>query len=185
MRNRQRAVLLALSAAGVLVSGCFTMQPVHNVTPAPGTGVAINVNDAGRVALAPSMGRELDQIRGNLVRQDSDTYYIAVTSVDFLHGGTQTWTGEVVPIKSAYANDFLMQKFSAPRTIAAAAVIVTAAAVMTKQGLDAGSPPTTDGNPQPPPDVKQRSKPGLKIPLHPASTMRVVRHLWSALALHF
>lgn len=185
MRIRERFALLAISMSGVLLSGCFAMQPVQNVTPASGAAIAIDLNDAGRTALEPTMGRDIGQIHGNLVRQDSDSYQVAVTSVDFVRGGSQSWTGEVVPIKTAYTGTLYTQVFSVRRTAMVGAAIVVAAAVMAKQGLETGSAPITTGDNPPPPDSKQRSVPGLKIPLRPATALRVVHHLWSALALKF
>lgn len=185
MRIRECRALLALAMSGAALAGCFSMQPVHNATPEPGAAVALDVNDAGRVALEPTMGREIDQIHGNLVRQDTAGYVLAVTSVDFLHGGSQTWTGEVIPIKTAYVSGYYAQTFSPQRTAIAAAGIVVAAAVMAKQGFSTGSTPTTDGTTPPPPDTKQRSGPGLRIPLQPAKTIQVIHHLWSALATRF
>jgi hypothetical protein len=182
MRIRERFALLALSISGIFVSGCYTMQPVRNVAPETGAAVALDVNDAGRVALAPSMGQEIDQIRGSLVRQDSDAYIVAVTAVDFLHGGSQTWTGEQIPIKTSYVRGYYSQAFSPQRTAIAGAIIVVAAAVMTQQGLNAGSQPVESGQTQPPPDTKQRSRPGLKIPLQPAKTAHALHYLWSILA---
>jgi len=184
MRILNRFVPLALLASGAVLSGCFSMQPVQNVTPEPGTSVAIDINDAGRTALEPTMGRDIAQVHGNLVRQDSDAYYVAVTNVDFIRGGSQTWTGEIVPIKTSYASAYYTQVFSLRRTAAAGAVVAVALAVMTRQGLSAGTPPT-GGDQTPPPDTKQRVPQGLRIPLQPAHTLRVIHHLWSALALRF
>jgi hypothetical protein len=82
----------------------------------------LDVNDAGRLALGGSMGAEIDQVEGRLLERTDSEYVLSVTSVRFLRGGNQVWTGETVRIKSEHVATTYTRQFSRPRTIAIAAV---------------------------------------------------------------
>jgi hypothetical protein len=133
--------------AGVLSAGCYTLEPAGGVTPEVGTGVAFDINDAGRVALGGSMGPEIDQIQGRLLSKDGTDYVVGVTMVQLLKGGTQVWHGESVRISPSYVNTMYLRRFSAGKTIAISAVGVGAVlalagtALVTTGALD---PPKTD-----------------------------------------
>jgi hypothetical protein len=140
------------------------------------------LNDAGRAALAPSIGREIGQVHGHLVQRDSDGYVLAVTYVQFLRGGSQSWTGENVRVKSDYTDAYYENRLSTPRTIALGAAFVGGAVILAQQALNL-SPSTNDGSPpDTPPDTKQRVPKGIRIPLNASATMRVVRSLLPILA---
>lgn len=115
---------------GVLSAGCYTLEPAGGVTPEVGTGVAFDINDAGRVALGGSMGPEIDQIEGRLLSKDGTDYLIGVTAVHLLKGGTQVWHGESVRISPSYVNTMYLRRFSAGKTIAISAVGVAAVAAL-------------------------------------------------------
>ena len=85
--------------AAVLLAGCYTLEPVQGPTPAVGTEIAFDINDAGRLALGGSIGPEIAQIEGRLVEKGSADYLVAVTSVHMLRGGEQVWSKEPVRIK--------------------------------------------------------------------------------------
>lgn len=107
---------------GLLLAGCYTLQPARGVTPAVGSRVALDVNDAGRLALGGSMGPEIDQVEGRLLERTDSEYVLSVSSVRFLRGGQQTWTGETVRIKSEHVAATYTRQFSRSRTVALAAV---------------------------------------------------------------
>ena len=60
-----RARSIGSVGVGLLLAGCYTLQPARGVTPEIGARVAFDVNDAGRVVLGGSMGPEIDQVEGN------------------------------------------------------------------------------------------------------------------------
>jgi hypothetical protein len=130
--------------------GCYELQPARTVVPQPGTRIAFDVNDAGRLALGGSMGPEIDQVEGNLLETDSAAYLLSVTSIRLLRGGEQRWAGEAIRIKREYVNNMYVRAFSPGRT-----VVVTAAGVAAIVGIVAGSldpggsidvPPTDTGS---------------------------------------
>lgn len=111
------SVVLVLALAG-----CYTLQPAGGVPPQVGTRVALDVNDAGRVALGGSMGPEIDQVEGQLLEKTNDEYVVAVSNVKLLRGGQQVWTGETVRIKSDHVATTYTRRFSRARTVGLAIV---------------------------------------------------------------
>jgi hypothetical protein len=102
--------------------------------------IAVDVNDAGRVALGGTMGPEIAQIEGTLVQRDSSEMVVAVSVVHLLRGGEQEWRGEKVRIKPAYVSTAYERQFSRGRTIAVSAAALGAVALLaTRSILGAGS----------------------------------------------
>jgi hypothetical protein len=169
---------------GVLLAGCFTMEPVARAKPEIGAEVVLDLNDAGRAALAPSLGREVGQVHGDLVQRDSDEYILAVTSVQFVNGGSQSLTGEHVPIKSEYTAAYNQNRISAPRTIVFSAAVVGGVGFLIAEAL---SSPAGNGVGVPvgPPDTggeKQRSPAGVHLSVSSAAAMKMLRRLVPILA---
>ena len=124
--------------AAVLLVGCYTFEPVQGPTPAVGTEVAFDINDAGRVALGGSMGPEIAQVEGRLVEKVPGDYLVAVTAVHLLRGGEQVWSKEPVHIKSEYVSSVYEKKFSAARSVALGAVGVGIVAAIAGRSLIGG-----------------------------------------------
>lgn len=182
MRRMKMKTLLAVPMLGVLLAGCYTMEPVTRAKPEIGSEVAVDLNDAGRAALGPSIGREVAQVHGHLVQRDSNAYLLAVTYVQFLRGGSQSWTGENVRVQSDYTDAYYENRLSKPRSVALAAAFVGGAVLLAQQALNL-SPGTNDGSgPDTPPDTKQRVPKGIRIPLNAGATIKVMRGLLPMLA---
>lgn len=145
--------IAAVVAIGSLVTGCYTLQPVTGEKPMVGSRVAFDVNDVGRVALGGSIGPEISNIEGRLVATENGDYLLAVSSIRFLRGGEQTWTGERVNIKSEYVGRTFERRFSKGRTIALTATLIGATAFIAfgSDLLGLGSL-GDDSNPRPDPD---------------------------------
>ena len=120
---------------GVLLAGCYALQPAAGVAPVVGTNVGFDINDAGRVALGGSMGPEIGQVSGRLVAADSEEYTLAVSDIQLLRGDTQVWRGEEVRIKTSYVSTIYARRFSPARTLAMAAVGAGAVALFVGEVL--------------------------------------------------
>jgi hypothetical protein len=151
----------------VVLAGCYTLQPVGTVVPAVGTRVALDVNDAGRVALGGSMGPEIDQIEGLLLQRDSAEYLIAVSSVQLLRGGEQRWNGESVHVKNEFVTSIQQRTFSPGRTIALSAVGVAAVGWLLRRSL---FPEGSIDTPVTPPE----SSAARRVPVRPRGLPRSV-----------
>lgn len=150
--------LSCLTVLGLL-GGCTTLEPLRGASPAVGSRVAIDVNDAGRVALGGSMGPEIGQVEGTLIQRDNGDYLLGVTSVSFLRGGVQVWKGEEVHIKSDYVSGMYERKLSKSRTIGLAAASVGAVALIASQSL-LGSGQSGSSDPIPTDTGSTRRSPG-------------------------
>ena len=133
---------------GILVAGCYALQPVRGATPETGTNMAFDVTDAGRVELAATMGPEIDQIEGRLLNAANGEYIVSVSGVRFLRGGHQAWTGERVGIKKEYVARTYERRFSKGRTLALSAALVGAVALafgtdLVSFGGEGETPPDT------------------------------------------
>lgn len=137
--------------AAVLLVGCYTFEPVQGPSPAVGSEIAFDINDAGRVALGGSMGPEITQVEGRLVEKGPADYLVAVSAVHLMRGGEQVWSKEPVRIKSEYVSSVYAKKFSTARTVALSAVGVGIIAAIAGKSLtgagmaDLGKQPSDTG----------------------------------------
>jgi hypothetical protein len=133
-----------VAGAGFLSAGCYALQPAAGATPVPGTNVALDINDAGRVALGGSMGPSINRVNGKLMSKDGEDYVLAVSGVDLLLGGYQSWAGETVRINSTHVSTLYLRRFSPGRTIVLGAVAAGVAAVVVNKTLPrSAAPPDT------------------------------------------
>jgi hypothetical protein len=112
-----RVSTAALFLVGILLAGCYTLEPVSGVDPKVGSRVAFDVNDNGRVALGGTMGPEIAQVEGQLVQKEDGLYVVAVSSVRLLRGSEQPWSGEQVRLKTEYLGPAYERKLSKGRSI--------------------------------------------------------------------
>jgi hypothetical protein len=116
----RRLVLLGFST---LVAGCYELQPARGgVVPDVGHIVALDLNDAGRVAMGGAMGPEISQVEGRLISNGATDYVVGVTAVRTLRSGDQVWKGEQVTIKKEYVSSVYERTFSKGHTLVAAAI---------------------------------------------------------------
>lgn len=110
--------------AVLLLGGCATLRPLQGPAPEPGTRLAFDVNDAGRVALGGAMGPEIGQIEGQLLGNEGGTYLVAVSGVTYLRGGHQTWSGETVRLRPEYIGNTYERRVSTGRSIAMGVITI-------------------------------------------------------------
>ena len=133
LRTRAIGVTAALSVLATSTTACYSLRPVANVGVPLGSTVALDITDAGRLALGGSMGPEIGQIEGRLVDRNAAEYVLSVTGVRFLRGGEQVWNGERVSIKSDHVSTVRERYLSRGRTaILAGAAIGAVAFIVTR-----------------------------------------------------
>lgn len=132
-----RIGFLGIAALSTLLSGCYALYPVRT-TPQTGSRIAFDVNDVGRVALGTSVGNEIAQIEGRLIERTPEEYLLSVSTVRFLRGGVQPWTGEQVRLKPEYLGSAYERRFSTGRTVAATAITVGGFAALVASGAFGG-----------------------------------------------
>src|SRR3954469_24647366 len=102
-----RAFLLIL-----LVSVCYTYQPLKNPEPASGTRVAADLTDAGSVQLANQIGPGAVRLRGEVVESEPDTLFIALRAILLRNDQETFWSGEQVRIPRITVARVQQRKFS-------------------------------------------------------------------------
>jgi hypothetical protein len=133
IRYHRLLVLFALFAG----AGCYTLQPVSGgVEPETGTRLDVTLNDAGRVALGPLIGAEVDRIDGTLLEKDSAGMTLAVKHVVGLNGSTQIWSDELVRVQGSHIRQLARRQFSPARTAALGAAGVGGFTLMIFSGLN-------------------------------------------------
>jgi len=119
----------------VFLGGCYTLQPTGGTVPELGKAIAMDINDAGRLAIGSSMGQEIAQVEGRLLGKENGEYTVAVSMVHLLRGGEQVWRGERVRIKAEHVAYMYERKFDGTRSVAMGSIGVGAAAFMLTRGL--------------------------------------------------
>jgi hypothetical protein len=114
--------VIGFTTVGILLVGCYTLQPTGRTIPEAGTKVALSVNDAGRVALGGQMGPEIDMVEGLLVQKDSSDIILAVSVITTLRGDEQKWNGEKIHINPSYVTAVYERRFSRGRSVAMGAI---------------------------------------------------------------
>jgi hypothetical protein len=114
--------VIGFTTVGILLVGCYTLQPTGRAIPEVGTKVALAVNDAGRVALGGQMGPEIDRVEGLLLQKDSSDILLAVSVIRTLRGDEQKWSGERIHINPSFVTAVYERQFSRGRSAAMGAI---------------------------------------------------------------
>jgi hypothetical protein len=125
-------------------------EPTGSAVPDPGVIVALEINDAGRLALGGSMGPEIAQVEGRVLSVDQAAFRVAVSNLRLLRGGEQSWSGEPVQINREFVSSVRERRFSSGRTIALSAVSVGGVAFLLTRSIVGGG---TQSPPKPPTDT--------------------------------
>lgn len=134
----------AIASLPLLASlmGCYVMQPIGDTGRPSQEIVRLELNDAGRAAIGPLMGPEIQSIEGRFIDLQNETYTIGVRSVRRFTGELQRWSGETVHIKQEYIRSANERRLSTGRTVALSAVALGAvtAVVISLDIIGFGSP---------------------------------------------
>lgn len=149
---RRAWVTLALTGVSPLM-GCYSTRPL-STAPAPGSTVVLDLNDRARVQLGDRIGPSAASIEG-IVQPGSDSgYAISISSVKYLNGQTNQWSGERFTLAPGLVTQAWQREFSRSRTwslglgIAAAiatVVLKTSFFSNTGGGQTTTPPPPTGG----------------------------------------
>lgn len=137
-RSAASRAFTALGAAAVLFGqlACYILKPVAGgVVPTVGSRIAVDITDAGRVALGGLMGPEIRQIEGRLVRNEEAEIEVAVSMVRMLRGGEQSWTDERIRVRKEHISLYYEKELSRGRTVAASAAGVGLIAIFVGKGI--------------------------------------------------
>lgn len=157
---RPRATLVAglrlavlMAGCAFVLTGCYVYTPVA-LRPTPGTELALDLNDQGRVAMSGRLGPEVARVEGQLVEATDSTFVILMARARQLDGTVTRWSGEDVTLQREHVKEVSGRRLSRGRTaLAAGSFAVAIAAILLGQSLDGSSDdePHDDG-PDPPDD---------------------------------
>ena len=139
--------------AAPVMSACYSAVPVETVT-APGSTLLLDLNDRGRVALGDSIGPSAARVEGVLATRDDSSYVLRVSSVQYLNGQSNRWSGEPLTIPADLVGRARERRFSRARTYGLAAGIV-ATIVAVAASTDLFGTGGIGRNPDPPPGQGQ------------------------------
>ncbi|MEO8193748.1 MAG: hypothetical protein ABI681_07845 [Gemmatimonadales bacterium] len=133
-------------------TGCYSFPAVAG-PPAPGSNLVLELNDQGRAALGQQIGISAARIEGQLQSNPDSAYPLRVTSVEYLNGQSNRWSGEPLSIQKNLVSIVKERQFSRSRSfLLAAGVLGAAAAFMLTRGILGHGSPETDppgGKPDP------------------------------------
>lgn len=142
------AVLLATGVSSL--AGCYSTRPL-TTAPVPGSTVVFDLNDRARVQLGDRIGPSAASIEGVVQSRSDSDYVISISSVKYLNGQTNQWSGERFSLSPALVTQAWQREFSRSRTMslglgitAAIVTLVLKTDFLSKTG---GGQPT---NPPPP-----------------------------------
>jgi hypothetical protein len=154
MRRRARAlacVALATHLAATQLA-CYAWVPAGADgdgvgTLAPGSRVALELNDAGRVALASTLAPSITRVEGTLVDASGDPLTLSLTGYAQIRGGFTQLTGDTVRVRREHVASLRRRELSRRRTwLAVGAGVVAVAAFVASRGLSGrGVPPEDRG----------------------------------------
>jgi hypothetical protein len=142
MRVRDQMVLLL---AGISpLAGCYTTRPVASA-PAPGATVLLDLNDRARVDLGERIGPSAARIDGVVQSQNDTMYVLRVSSVTYLNGQSNKWSGEPLTVPASLVSRARLREFSRSRTTAVGlGIAAVLAAVFLKADFFGSSGPEKD-----------------------------------------
>lgn len=159
VKSWRRVVALATLP---VAAGCYELQPLRG-SPTTGTRIALDVNDAGRVALGGTMGPTIDRVEGTLIDKSNGEYLLGVSSVALLHGGTQPWKGEHVVVKPEFVSTVYERKIAPVQTGLLIAAIGGSIAYVASRNLVGSGQKDDPGTPID--SIAQRRGPTFRVPL--------------------
>ena len=143
-RNARAAGCWLLAFLLGVSSGCYVYPPVVT-TPAPGTELRLDLNDRGRAALGTKIGPLAMNVEGVLKSPPDTAYVLGVTSVTYLRGSANRWSGEPVTVSKEFVANTTQRTFSKSRTWLGVAVVAAGvAALVATFGLSGGGTPPGD-----------------------------------------
>ena len=142
------AACLALLATQLL-AGCYTLVPRDPgaPAPAPGTRLALDVNDAGRAVLARSLAPGVTRIEGTLVAAPADTLVLALAGYSQIRLPSTRLVGDTLRLWRQHLDGAFERRLSSRRTaLVVGAGVAVVAAFFIGRGLGGrGVPPESRG----------------------------------------
>jgi hypothetical protein len=138
--NVRRSTAVAVGVMH-LCTACYAYTPVQT-TPAPGTQIALEVTDQGRVALTDKIGPGIVRLEGTLAGVEGGELLVDADAVRQVRGYITDLGGVRVRLPQQYITRMDERRFSRRKTLLVAGSIVgVVAAFFAAKGLSGRSTP--------------------------------------------
>jgi hypothetical protein len=145
---RAAVLMFALGVA----QGCYTYTPIVGRVD-PGSTVVLSLNDRGRAEMGDEIGASAAEVEGVLGTENDSVYVVNVSSVKYLNGQSNAWSGESLTIGKNFVSSLREREFSRGRTMIAAGGGVGAILLFAlTRSLVGGTPAPFEPGPSDPPD---------------------------------
>jgi hypothetical protein len=121
---------LTLALASLLSSGCYSYTPMLATQQDAGIDVRLRLTDAGSVAMAPTIGPQMEIVMGRLLSASDSSYALALTQTEDRRGIEQSWRGERVVFPRTAVAGVERRKLSQARSWAVGGIVVGAVALV-------------------------------------------------------
>lgn len=139
--------ILPLGLAVAIGQGCYVYTPVLG-RPEPPAHLALDLSDQGRVGLGGLIGPAATRVEGVLRSETDSGFALSVSSVGYLNGQSNRWSGESLTLQKNFIANVRERKFSRGRTALATGSAVGGILVF---ALMRGLLGTGSDGPSPPP----------------------------------
>jgi hypothetical protein len=145
-RNARAACGCVLAFLLGVSSGCYVYPPVVT-TPSSGVELRLDLNDRGRAALGGLIGPSAVNVEGVLQSPPDTAYVLGVTSVTYLRGQANKWSGEPLTVSKEFVANTTQRTLSKSRTwLTAAGMVAGIAVLIASRSLAGGG----NNGPEPP-----------------------------------
>jgi hypothetical protein len=144
--------VVVLASLIIVAGGCYNYAPLSQVSPEPGTALAVTLTDSGTQSLARYIGPDVFVVRGHYVGSDDAGMRVAVSSVELVRGDERSWNGEIVTLPDNAVASLEVRRLAKGRSFLLAGAAVTGLVVSTAAFnlVGIGAPPSN----RPPPAKK-------------------------------
>jgi len=146
---------LMLAGAALAVGACYSYVPLYSA-PDPGTKVALQLNDRGRLALEQNIGPDVAVVEGVLQQRSDSELVVAISEVRTLYVDRSKWAGETVMFRQDQVRSMSEKRYSRGRTFVLAGAVATSTVFfMVTRSLVGGGGGGSEGPPGTTPPASQ------------------------------
>ena len=128
-----------LAVVSALSAGCYAyLPPATGAKPLVGQSVQATLTDSGAVVLAPRIGPQVDQLRGQVVADQPATLALAMDETVLRDGNGTTWKHEVIEVPRPLIDKVEVKQFSPSRTALFAGLVSVAMVAIERGFLHSG-----------------------------------------------
>jgi hypothetical protein len=118
-----RGLQLGSLLSGILLTGCYSQQPLGLGVPAPATRIIAQVTDTGMVAMGNAIGSGAVEVEGIISQADATAWRLHLIRVDHRGGTSTLWNREEVSFPRQALTNIREKKLSKKKSWLAAGAV--------------------------------------------------------------